>query len=105
MEEMTEPRPTFVLLRGAYDKEGAPVTAATPSPLSAFPSGLPTNRLGLAHYDDGRPVQGRNDLLASPQVFNAMAQGKPVFLCVFARNVAASARRLLRPKLHCSKRR
>ena len=76
MEEMTEPRPTFVLLRGAYDKEGAPVTAATPSPLSAFPSGLPTNRLGLAHYDDGRPVQGRNDLLASPQIFNAKAQSR-----------------------------
>ena len=48
MEEMAETRPTFVLVRGAYDKKGEPVTAATPSHLPAFPSALPTNRLGLA---------------------------------------------------------
>src|SRR5262249_46385495 len=30
MEEMAEPRPTFVLVRGAYDKKAEPVSAATP---------------------------------------------------------------------------
>ncbi|MEQ1852670.1 MAG: DUF1549 domain-containing protein, partial [Chthoniobacteraceae bacterium] len=31
MEEQKEPRPTFILMRGAYDKLGEPVTAATPA--------------------------------------------------------------------------
>ena len=61
MAEMAEPRPTFVLLRGAYDKKGEAVTAATPSLLPAFPSGLPTNRLGLARWlvDPGNPLTAR----------------------------------------------
>ena len=61
MEEMAEPRPTFVLLRGAYDKNGEPVNAATPSHLPAFPGGLPTNRLGLARWlvDPGNPLTAR----------------------------------------------
>ena len=61
MQEMAEPRPTFVLVRGAYDKKGERVTAATPSYLPAFPSGQPTNRLGLAHWlvDPGNPLTAR----------------------------------------------
>lgn len=50
MEEMPEPRPTFVLLRGAYDKPGERVTAATPAVLPEFPASLPRNRLGLAQW-------------------------------------------------------
>ncbi len=50
MEELAEPRHTYVLMRGAYDKPGERVTAATPSHLPAFPSGQPTNRLGLAQW-------------------------------------------------------
>lgn len=61
MAEMSEPRPTFVLVRGAYDKKGEPVTAATPAHLPAFLAGLPTNRLGLARWlvDPGNPLTAR----------------------------------------------
>lgn len=61
MAEMAEPRPTFVLVRGAYDKKAAPVTAATPAHLPAFAAGLPTNRLGLARWliDPGNPLTAR----------------------------------------------
>ena len=50
MEEMKEPRPTFVLLRGAYDKPGERVTAATPAVLPALADDEPRNRLGLARW-------------------------------------------------------
>jgi hypothetical protein len=61
MEEMAEPRLTFVLLRGAYDRPGEKVTAATPAHLPAFTSGQPTNRLGLARWlvDPGNPLTAR----------------------------------------------
>ncbi len=50
MEELKEPRATFVLMRGAYDRPGAPVTAGTPAVLPALEEGLPRNRLGLARW-------------------------------------------------------
>jgi mono/diheme cytochrome c family protein len=50
MDEMKEARPTFVLLRGAYDKTGERVTAATPAVLPALAGGEPRNRLGLAKW-------------------------------------------------------
>jgi hypothetical protein len=50
MEEMKEARPTFVLMRGAYDKPGEKVTAATPAVLPALAADLPRNRLGLAQW-------------------------------------------------------
>jgi len=50
MEEMKEPRATFVLMRGAYDKPGEAVTANTPATLPAFEAELPRNRLGLARW-------------------------------------------------------
>lgn len=61
MSEMDQPRPTHVLVRGAYDKKGEPVKAATPSHLPAFRTGLPTNRLGLARWlmDPGNPLTAR----------------------------------------------
>jgi len=61
MEEMEKPRPTFVLLRGAYDRKGEPVTATTPAHLPAFLAGQPTNRLGLARWlvDPGNPLTAR----------------------------------------------
>ena len=48
-------------MRGAYDKKGDPVTAATPSRLPAFPLGQPTNRLGLARWlvDPHNPLTAR----------------------------------------------
>ena len=50
MQEMPEPKPAFVLKRGAYDAHGERVTADTPKALPSFPADLPRNRLGLAKW-------------------------------------------------------
>jgi hypothetical protein len=50
MEEQKEPRPTFILMRGAYDKPGERVTPATPAVLPKPAADLPPNRLGLARW-------------------------------------------------------
>ena len=50
MEEQKEMRPTFILMRGAYDKPGEKVTAATPGVLPALAADLPHDRLGLAKW-------------------------------------------------------
>jgi hypothetical protein len=61
MAEMDKPRPTFVLKRGAYDKPGEEVSAATPSALPPFPADLPRTRLGLARWltDPANPLTAR----------------------------------------------
>lgn len=61
MEEMTKPRPAFVLRRGAYDAPGDPVTAGTPGFLPAMPDSYPKNRLGLARWllNDDQPLTAR----------------------------------------------
>ncbi|MCA9065390.1 MAG: DUF1549 domain-containing protein, partial [Planctomycetaceae bacterium] len=48
MREMPQPRETHVLLRGAYDKPGDPVTANVPAVFPPLASDQPRNRLGLA---------------------------------------------------------
>lgn len=50
MREMTEPRETYVLVRGQYDKKGEKVGGAVPDRLSRMPAGAPNNRLGLAQW-------------------------------------------------------
>ncbi len=60
MKEMANPRPTFVLNRGAYDSPGEPVSADTPDSLLAFAPDLPRDRLGLARWT----VDPRNPLTA-----------------------------------------
>ncbi len=61
MAELDTPRPTHVLMRGAYDKKGDAVTASTPSRLPGLPDGAPTNRLGLARWlvDPANPLTAR----------------------------------------------
>jgi hypothetical protein len=61
MQEMPTPRPTFMLIRGEYDKKGPKVTAATPAALPPLPKGAPANRLGLARWlvDPGHPLTAR----------------------------------------------
>ncbi|WP_233579135.1 DUF1553 domain-containing protein [Tautonia sociabilis] len=61
MREMAEPRPTFLLERGAYDARGEQVESATPESLPPFPAGAPRNRLGLARWltDPGHPLTAR----------------------------------------------
>lgn len=60
MEEMARPRPTFILLRGQYDKHGPEVTPHVLENLEPLPSGAPANRLGLAEWI----VSPKNPLLA-----------------------------------------
>ncbi len=50
MEDRKEPRDTFVLLRGAYDRYGEKVQPAVPKALHALPASAPKNRLGLARW-------------------------------------------------------
>lgn len=50
MEEQSDLRPTFVLMRGAYDKPAEQVTCATPAVLPQPAEELPQNRLGLARW-------------------------------------------------------
>ena len=50
MRELPQPRPAFVLERGAYDARGEKVIADTPQVLPAFSPDLQRNRLGLAQW-------------------------------------------------------
>jgi hypothetical protein len=61
MQEMPQPRPTFVLKRGSYDAPGDPVTRDTPASILAFPTNAPRNRLGLAEWmvDRQNPLTAR----------------------------------------------
>lgn len=61
MQELTNPRKAYVLLRGAYDAPGEEVTATTPSALPSLPPDLPRNRLGLAKWlvNPANPLMAR----------------------------------------------
>lgn len=50
MQEMEEPRETYVLERGLYDQYGTQVFPNTPDKIFAFPDSLSKNRLGLAKW-------------------------------------------------------
>jgi len=50
MEELAEPKPAYILKRGAYDQHGEQVSANTPSILPPLPADAPRNRLGLARW-------------------------------------------------------
>lgn len=61
MQELPQPRKTHILMRGAYDKKGEEVAAATPGVLPPLPADLPRNRLGLARWlvDPRNPLTAR----------------------------------------------
>jgi hypothetical protein len=61
MQENPQPRDTFMLIRGQYDKPGEKVTAGVPGALSRLPEGAPANRLGLAQWlvDADQPLTAR----------------------------------------------
>lgn len=61
MQELDQPRPTFILKRGAYDAPGEQVTADTPAGVLSFPADVPRNRLGLARWmtEDQNPLVSR----------------------------------------------
>jgi hypothetical protein len=61
MAESPQPRETFVLVRGAYDKPGEKVTPETPGFLPPLAKESPRNRLGLANWlvSDEHPLMTR----------------------------------------------
>jgi hypothetical protein len=62
MEEMPEPRPAYLLARGAYDApKTKPVGRDTPTALPPFAKGAPRDRLGLARWltDPDHPLTAR----------------------------------------------
>ena len=61
MEEMTEPRPTHIRVRGDYRTKGDRVTAGVPSVLPPLTPSEQTNRLTLARWlvDPRHPLLGR----------------------------------------------
>ena len=61
MEEMDQPRLTYVLARGEYDQPGEEVQPGTPAVVLDYPEGLEKNRLGLAKWlmDPGNPLTAR----------------------------------------------
>lgn len=60
MEDMPEPRPTFVLNRGMYDAPGKQVDPGTPAAIMPFSGDKPADRSGLADW----LVEVRNPLTA-----------------------------------------
>jgi hypothetical protein len=50
MEELPEPRPTFLLKRGVYDAPGEKVERGVPAALSPMPKEYPNDRLGFAKW-------------------------------------------------------
>jgi len=61
MEENKDVRPTFILLRGAFDSPGEKVERDTPEVLPAMADDQPRNRLGLAKWlvDPRNPLTAR----------------------------------------------
>jgi hypothetical protein len=60
MREREQPRDTFVLVRGAYDRHGEKVSAGVPAALAPPLGDAPPNRLALASW----LLDGRNPLTA-----------------------------------------
>jgi Protein of unknown function (DUF1553)/Protein of unknown function (DUF1549)/Concanavalin A-like lectin/glucanases superfamily/Planctomycete cytochrome C len=61
MEELPQPRETFVLNRGQYDQHGEKVEADVPAAFPRLSEGTPRNRLGLAQWlvRDDNPLTAR----------------------------------------------
>ncbi|GAB5558562.1 MAG: DUF1553 domain-containing protein [Synoicihabitans sp.] len=61
MEDMPEPRETYLLNRGLYSDRGDVVTAGVPASLPALGDDAPANRLGLARWivSDENPLTAR----------------------------------------------
>lgn len=74
MQELPEPRPTFVFTNGQYDQPGERVTRQTPGYLSQQAKLLQKDRLGFAHWlvDPQHPLTARVAVnRAWEQVFGA----------------------------------
>lgn len=69
MEEMQQPRDTFLLLRGSYEKPGEKVARNVPASLHALPAGIPNNRMALAQW-----ITDRNNPLTARVIVNRFWQ-------------------------------
>jgi hypothetical protein len=88
MQEMAEPRPTYVLQRGAYDAPGQQVFPGIPASVLPWRDQWPKNRLGLARWltDPQHPLTARvavnrfwltlfrRGLVATPEDFGSQGQ-------------------------------
>jgi hypothetical protein len=79
MKEMSGPRPTYLLTRGAYDAPADRVDPGTPASLPPLESSWPRNRLGLAKW-----LTGPNHPLTSRVAVNRWWQA------LFARGIVAT---------------
>ncbi|MDF5690200.1 DUF1553 domain-containing protein [Aquirufa aurantiipilula] len=61
MQEMPQPKKSFLLQRGQYDARGEEVFPNTPQKILPFPANLPKNRLGLAQWlsHENNPLTAR----------------------------------------------
>jgi len=61
MQENAQPKDTFILLRGSYDRPGEKVSRGVPQALHPLPAGSPPDRLGLANWlvDPANPLTAR----------------------------------------------
>lgn len=61
MADVPEPRPTYMLSKGAYDQREGEVTAGVPQVIAAWDESWPQNRLGLAKWllDESQPLTAR----------------------------------------------
>ena len=61
MAESPVTKPSYLLIRGAYDKKGDQVEPGLPAVLPPLPEGVPNNRLGLAKWltQPGHPLTAR----------------------------------------------
>ncbi len=61
MEERKQPRETFVLVRGVYNKYGEKVSPGLPTAFPPLPKDAPNNRLGFARWlvDKSNPLTAR----------------------------------------------
>src|SRR5262249_55960267 len=61
MQDLAQPRDTFILKRGQYDQPGEKVEPDVPAALQSLPAGSPRNRLGLAKWmvDPANPLTAR----------------------------------------------
>lgn len=61
MQELPNPRPSWILVRGEYNAHGEPVSASVPEFLPSLPEGAPANRLSLAKWltSDEQPLTAR----------------------------------------------
>ncbi len=61
MEDMAEPRPTYLLSRGLYNQYAEEVETSTPENILPYPKDYPKNRLGLAKWlvNEENPLPSR----------------------------------------------